>query len=99
LGVVPNFSTVETPGVVASLSPKQKWHLASRSSVDPFVFVADGFVAGLSQAVLARNSSNSVLTSPDISSKNTRSRSKKCGGQSYFPVAAKLLTTLTRRDV
>jgi hypothetical protein len=50
LGVVPNFNTVETSGGVPSLSPKQKWHLAFKSSVDPFVFVADGFVAGLSQA-------------------------------------------------
>jgi hypothetical protein len=50
LGVVPNFNTVETSGGVASLSPKQKWQLASKSAVDPFVFVADGFVAGLSQA-------------------------------------------------
>ena len=50
LGVVPNFNTVETSGVVSSLSPKQKWHLAFKSSVDPFVFVADAFVAGLSQA-------------------------------------------------
>jgi hypothetical protein len=50
LGVMPNFNTVETSGGVPSLSPKQKWHLAFKSSVDPFVFVADGFVAGLSQA-------------------------------------------------
>ena len=50
LGVVPNFNTVETSGGVPSLSPKQKWHLAFKSSIDPFVFVADGFVAGLSQA-------------------------------------------------
>jgi hypothetical protein len=50
LGVVPNFNTVETSGVASSLSPKQKWHLAFKSSIDPFVFVADGFVAGLSQA-------------------------------------------------
>jgi hypothetical protein len=50
LGVMPNFNTVETSTGVPSLSPKQKWHLAFKSSVDPFVFVADGFVAGLSQA-------------------------------------------------
>jgi hypothetical protein len=50
LGVMPNFNTVETSGGVPSLSPKQKWHLAFKSSIDPFVFVADGFVAGLSQA-------------------------------------------------
>ncbi len=50
LGVMPNFNTVETSGGVPSLSRKQKWHLAFKSSIDPFVFVADGFVAGLSQA-------------------------------------------------
>ena len=50
LGVVPNFNTVQSSAGAASLSPKQKWHLAFKSSVDPFVFVADGFVAGLSQA-------------------------------------------------
>ena len=50
LGVVPNFNTVETSGGVPSLSPRQKFHLMYKSSIDPFVFVADGFVAGLSQA-------------------------------------------------
>ena len=50
LGVVPNFNTVETSAGVPSLSPGQKFHLAFKSSVDPFVFVADGFVAGLGQA-------------------------------------------------
>jgi hypothetical protein len=50
LGVVPNFNTVETSAGVPSLSPRQKFHLVFKSSVDPFVFVADGFVAGLSQA-------------------------------------------------
>ena len=50
LGVVPNFNTVQSSAGAASLSPKQKWHLAFKSSIDPFVFVADGFVAGLSQA-------------------------------------------------
>jgi hypothetical protein len=50
LGVVPNFNTVETSGGVPSLSPGQKFHLMYKSSVDPFVFVADAFVAGLSQA-------------------------------------------------
>jgi hypothetical protein len=50
LGVVPNFNTVQNSADAASLSPKQKWHLAFKSSIDPFVFVADGFVAGLSQA-------------------------------------------------
>ena len=50
LGVVPNFNTVESSAGVPSLSPRQKFHLMYKSSVDPFVFVADGFVAGLSQA-------------------------------------------------
>jgi hypothetical protein len=50
LGVVPNFNTVETSAGVPSLSPGQKFHLMFKSSVDPFVFVADGFVAGLGQA-------------------------------------------------
>jgi hypothetical protein len=50
LGVMPNFNTVEASAGVSSLSPRQKFHLMFKSSVDPFVFVADGFVAGLSQA-------------------------------------------------
>jgi hypothetical protein len=50
LGVMPNFNTVEASTGVTSLSPRQKFHLMFKSSVDPFVFVADGFVAGLSQA-------------------------------------------------
>lgn len=50
LGVVPNFNTVESADNVPPLTPRQKFHLAYKSSIDPFVFVADGFVAGLSQA-------------------------------------------------
>jgi hypothetical protein len=50
LGVVPNFNTVESSAGVPSLSPGQKFHLMYKSSVDPFVFVADAFVAGISQA-------------------------------------------------
>ena len=50
LGVVPNFNTVESSAGVPPLSAGQKFHLMYKSSVDPFVFVADGFVAGLSQA-------------------------------------------------
>ncbi len=50
LGVMPNFNTVESSADVPSLSKRQKFHLMYKSSVDPFVFVADGFVAGLSQA-------------------------------------------------
>jgi hypothetical protein len=50
LGVVPNFNTVESAANVPPLSPRQKFHLMFKSSVDPFVFVADGFVAGIGQA-------------------------------------------------
>jgi hypothetical protein len=50
LGVVPNFNTVESSAGVPPLSKAQKFHLMYKSSIDPFVFVADGFVAGLSQA-------------------------------------------------
>jgi hypothetical protein len=51
LGVMPNFNTVDSAGGVHSLSPGQKFHLAFKSTVDPFVFVADGFVAGYRQAL------------------------------------------------
>ncbi len=47
---MPNFNTVESADDVPSLSPRQKFHLAYKSSVDPFVFLADAFVAGISQA-------------------------------------------------
>lgn len=50
LGVVPNFNTVENADNVPPLTPKQKFHLMYKSSIDPFVFVADAFVAGLGQA-------------------------------------------------
>lgn len=50
LGVVPNFNTVESADEIPSLSPGQKFHLMYKSSIDPFVFVADAFVAGLGQA-------------------------------------------------
>lgn len=50
LGVVPNFNTVESAANVPPLSARQKFHLMYRSSIDPFVFVADGFVAGIGQA-------------------------------------------------
>jgi hypothetical protein len=50
MGIVPNFNTVESSAGVPSLSPKQKFHLMYKSSVDPLVFLADAFVAGLSQA-------------------------------------------------
>ncbi len=51
LGVVPNFNTVESSAGVPPLSPGQKFHLMYKSSVDPFVFVADAFVAGYGQAL------------------------------------------------
>jgi hypothetical protein len=50
LGVVPNFNTVESSGGVPRLSAGQKFHLMYKSTVDPFIFVADAFVAGLGQA-------------------------------------------------
>jgi hypothetical protein len=50
LGVVPNFNTVDSADNAAKLSPGQKFHLAYKSTVDPFVFVADAFVAAISQA-------------------------------------------------
>ena len=50
LGVVPNFNTVDRAEHVPPLSPGQKFHLMYKSSVDPFVFVADAFVAGIGQA-------------------------------------------------
>jgi hypothetical protein len=49
LGIVPNFYVSYLPDAVA-LSPKQKFELAWRSSVDPFTFVAVGAVAGIQQA-------------------------------------------------
>jgi hypothetical protein len=50
LGIVPNFNTVESAENVPPLSARQKFHLMYKSSMDPFVFVADGFVAGIGQA-------------------------------------------------
>ncbi len=49
LGVVPNFNTTDVQNA-APLSPSQKFHLAMRSAIDPFQFVAAGLDAGLSQA-------------------------------------------------
>lgn len=49
MGVVPNFNTTDNPDALP-LSPKQKFHLFFKSSVDPFVFVAAGLVAGEEQA-------------------------------------------------
>jgi hypothetical protein len=49
LGIVPNFYVSYVPDAVA-LSPKQKFELAGRSSIDPFTFVGVGVLAGLQQA-------------------------------------------------
>jgi hypothetical protein len=49
LGIIPNFYVSYVPDAVA-LTPKQKFELAWRSSVDPFTFVAVGAVAGIQQA-------------------------------------------------
>jgi len=49
LGIIPNFYVSYLPDAVA-LSPKQKFELAGRSSVDPFTFVGVGVLAGLQQA-------------------------------------------------
>lgn len=48
LGIVPNFNTVN--GVALPLSPKQKFELALKSTVNPFQFVATGALAGIGQA-------------------------------------------------
>jgi len=49
LGIIPNFYVSYVPNAVA-LSPKQKFEVARRSSVDPFTFVAVGAIAGGQQA-------------------------------------------------
>ncbi len=49
LGVIPNFNTTNIQNA-APLSPKQKFHLAYRSALDPFQFVAAGALAGWGQA-------------------------------------------------
>jgi hypothetical protein len=49
LGIIPNFYVSYVPNAVA-LTPKQKFELAWRSSVDPFTFVAVGAIAGIQQA-------------------------------------------------
>lgn len=48
-GVIPNFISTSDPNA-PPLTPKQKLHLAFRSAIDPFQFVAAGFDAGKSQA-------------------------------------------------
>ena len=49
LGVIPSFNTTDLQNA-APLTPDQKFHLALRSALDPFQFVAAGLDAGLSQA-------------------------------------------------
>src|SRR5271156_4716250 len=48
-GIIPNFYVSYLPDAVA-LTPKQKFELAWRSSVDPFTFVGVGAIAGAGQA-------------------------------------------------
>lgn len=51
LGVIPNFQTVSDPNrKVAPLTPKQKFSLFVRETIDPFSFVSAAMGAGLSQA-------------------------------------------------
>lgn len=49
LGVIPNFNTTDIQDA-APLTTSQKFHLAFKSALDPFQFVASGLDAGLSQA-------------------------------------------------
>ena len=49
LGIIPNFYVTYAANPVP-LTPKQKFELAWRSSVDPFTFVAVGAIAGIQQA-------------------------------------------------
>jgi hypothetical protein len=49
LGVIPNFYVTYVPDA-APLTPKQKFHLAGRLSIDPAYFVLAGAVAGVQQA-------------------------------------------------
>jgi hypothetical protein len=48
-GVIPNFYVVYVSNP-APLTPRQKFHLAWRSSIDPVTFLATGFFAGVEQA-------------------------------------------------
>jgi hypothetical protein len=48
-GVIPNFYVTYDPSAV-SLSSKQKFALAWKSSVDPVTFAASGLIAGIEQA-------------------------------------------------
>ncbi len=50
LGVVPNFNTVDNSEDILPLTRKQKFDLMWKSSTDPFIFFAAGFVSGIGQA-------------------------------------------------
>lgn len=50
LGVIPAFSVVQKPGAYVPLTPKQKFGLFWKGTTDPYLFVLDGFVAGIGQA-------------------------------------------------
>lgn len=50
MGVIPDFQTVRDPSAaVVRLTPKQKWSLAFRESVDPFNIASAALTAGFSQ--------------------------------------------------
>jgi hypothetical protein len=49
LGFIPNFYVSYVPNA-PPLTPKQKFHLAWRSSIDPITFLSVGFFAGIEQA-------------------------------------------------
>jgi hypothetical protein len=48
-GVIPNFYVVYAPNA-PPLNPRQKFHLAWRSSIDPVTFLVTGVFAGIEQA-------------------------------------------------
>ncbi len=48
-GILPNFYIVYAPSA-PPLNPRQKFHLAWRSSIDPFAFLLTGAIAGVEQA-------------------------------------------------
>jgi hypothetical protein len=50
MGVIPDFQTVRDPNVaVVPLTPRQKWSLAFKESVDPFNVASAAMTAGFSQ--------------------------------------------------
>lgn len=49
LGAIPNFYVVYEPHA-APLNPRQKFHLAWRTAIDPMTFLGSGFSAGIEQA-------------------------------------------------